>query len=145
VTGFRNPAMADIRELLRVSRTIAVIGISDNPGRPSFGVSESMRDFGYRILPVNPALSQWQGIPAYPTLAAAAQALGPDERIDIVNVFRRPARVGDVVEQCLQLGLRTLWLQLGVINEPAAARALAAGMTVVMDRCIYVDRASMRE
>ncbi len=145
MTSFRNPATADIRALLRTSRTIAVIGISDNPARPSFGVTESMRDFGYRILPVNPALTQWEGIPAYPTLAAAVQALGPDERIDIVNVFRRPAQVGDVVDQCLQLGLRTLWLQQGVINEPAAERAVAAGMTVVMDRCIYVDRASMRE
>ena len=144
MTSFRNPATADIRALLRTSRTIAVIGISDNPARPSFGVTESMRDFGYRILPVNPALTQWEGIPAYPTLAAAVQALGPDERIDIVNVFRRPALVGDVVDQCLQLGLRTLWLQQGVINEPAAERAVAAGMSVVMDRCIYVDRASMR-
>jgi predicted CoA-binding protein len=145
MTSFRNPAPADIRALLRTSRTIAVIGISDNPARPSFGVTESMRGFGYRILPVNPALTQWEGIPAHPTLAAALQALGPDERIDIVNVFRRPALVGDVVDQCLQLGLRTLWLQQGVINEPAAERAVAAGMTVVMDRCIYVDRASMRE
>ena len=98
MTSFRNPSMADIRALLRASRTIAVIGISDNPDRPSFGVSVSMRDFGYRILPVNPALTEWEGIPAYPTLAAAVQALGPDERIDIVNVFRRPAQVGDVVD-----------------------------------------------
>jgi uncharacterized protein len=145
VTRFRNPAMADIRALLRAARTIAVIGISDNPARPSFGVTASMRDFGYRILPVNPALTEWEGIPAHPTLAAAVQALGPDERIDIVNVFRRPAQVDDVVDQCLGLGLRTLWLQQGVINEPAAERAVAAGMTVVMDRCIYVDRASLRE
>jgi len=145
VTTFRNPAMADIRELLRTSRNIAVVGISDDPARPSFGVTKSMRDFGYRILPVNPALTAWEGIPAYPTLAAAVQALGPDGRIDIVNVFRRPALVGDVVDECLGLGLRALWLQQGVINEPAAERAVAAGMTVVMDRCIYVDRASMRE
>jgi predicted CoA-binding protein len=137
--------MADIRELLRASRNIAVVGISDDPARPSFGVTKSMRDFGYRILPVNPALTAWEGIPAYPTLAAAVQALGPDERIDIVNVFRRPALVGDVADECLRLGLRALWLQQGVINEPAAERAVAAGMTVVMDRCIYVDRASMRE
>jgi uncharacterized protein len=145
MTGFRNPALADIRALLRAARTIAVIGISNNPVRPSFGVTVAMRDFGYRIVPVNPALTQWEGIPAYPTLATAVQALDPDQRIDIVNVFRRPAQVGDVVEQCLQLGLRTLWLQQGVINEPAAERAVAAGMTVVMDRCIYVDRASMHE
>jgi uncharacterized protein len=145
VTAFRNPALTDIRALLRSARTIAVIGISAKPARPSFGVTVSMRDFGYRILPVNPALTQWQGIPAHPTLAAAVQALDPGQHIDIVNVFRRPAQVGNVVEQCLQLGLHTLWLQLGVINEPAAARAVAAGMTVIMDRCIYVDRASMPE
>ena len=145
MTAFRNPAMADIRELLRASRTIAVVGISDNPIRPSFGVTQSMLGFGYRILPVNPALTEWEGITAYPTLEAAVQALGPDDRIDIVNVFRRPALVGDVVDECLRLGLRTLWLQQGVINAAAAERAVAAGMTVVMDRCIYVDRASMRE
>jgi len=145
VTTFRNPSMAAIRELLRASRTIAVVGISDNPARPSCGVTTSMRDFGYRILPVNPALTQWQGIPAHPTLAAAMQALRPDERIDIVNVFRRPAQVDALVDECLRLGLCTLWLQQGVINETAAERAVAAGMTVVMDRCIYVDRASLRE
>ena len=145
MTTFRNPSMADIRELLRASRTIAVLGISADPARPSFGVTKSMRDFGYRILPVNPALTAWEGIPAYPTLAAAVQALGPDGRIDIVNVFRRPALVGDVVDECLRLGLHALWLQQGVINEPAAEHAVAAGMTVVMDRCIYIDRASMRE
>jgi predicted CoA-binding protein len=145
VTTFRNPSLAAIRELLRVTQTIAVVGISDNPARPSFGVTTSMRDFGYRILPVNPALTQWQGIPAHPTLEAAVQTLRPHERIDIVNVFRRPAQVDTLVDECLRLGLPTLWLQQGVINEPAAERAVAAGMTVVMDRCIYVDRASLRE
>jgi predicted CoA-binding protein len=145
VTTFHNPSLADIRALLRASRTIAVVGLSDEPARPSYGVTVSMRDFGYRILPVNPALTEWEGIPASATLAAAVRTLGPDGRIDIVNVFRRPALVGNVVDECLRLGLHTLWLQQGVINEPAAARAVAAGMTVVMDRCIYVDRASMRE
>jgi uncharacterized protein len=145
VTRFHNPSLADIRALLRASRTIAVVGLSDDPARPSYGVTVSMRNFGYRILPVNPALTEWEGIPAHATLEAAVQALGPDGRIDIVNVFRRPALVGNVVDECLRLGLHALWLQQGVINEPAAARAVAAGMTVVMDRCIYVDRASMRE
>lgn len=141
--SFRNPPTAVIRELLRRSRNIAVIGLSDDPTRPSYEVSCSMRDYGYRVLPVNPKLTEWEAVPAYPTLEAAAAALGPDERIDIVNVFRRPAQVGEVVEQCLQLGLPALWLQLGVINEAAAQRAADAGMTVVMDRCIYVDRAAM--
>lgn len=140
---FRNPPSTAIRDLLQKSRTIAVVGLSDNPARPSHGVSCSMRDFGYRILPVNPRLTDWEGLPAYPSLAAAAAALGPDERIDIVNVFRRPAQVGAVVDECLRLGLPALWLQLGVVNEAAAQRAMDAGMTVVMDRCIYVDRAAM--
>lgn len=141
--SFQNPSTAVIRELLRKSRIIAVIGLSDDPARPSYDVSRTMRDYGYRILPVNPRLTEWEALPAYPTLQAAAAALGPGERIDIVNVFRRPAQVGDVVEQCLQLGLPALWLQLGVINEAAAQRAAEAGMTVIMDRCIYVDRAAM--
>jgi predicted CoA-binding protein len=141
--SFQNPPTAVIRELLRRSRTIAVIGLSDDPTRPSYDVSRSMRDYGYRILPVNPKLTEWEAVAAYPTLAAAAAALGPDEHIDIVNVFRRPAQVGEVVEQCLQLGLPALWLQLGVVNEAVAQRAVDAGMTVIMDRCIYVDRAAM--
>jgi predicted CoA-binding protein len=141
--SFRNPPTAVIHDLLQRSRTIAVIGLSDDPARPSHEVSCSMRDYGYRILPVNPQLTHWEGQPAYASLAAAAAALEPGERIDIVNVFRRPAKVGVVVEQCLLLGLPALWLQLGVINEAAALRAADAGMTVIMDRCIYVDRAAL--
>jgi uncharacterized protein len=102
-----------------------------------------MLGYGYRIVPVNPTLQAWQGLVAHPTLEAAVAALGEDERIDIVNVFRRPAQVDRVVDDCLRLGLPALWLQSGVVNEPAARRAVDAGMTVVMDRCIYVDRASL--
>lgn len=140
---FQNPTREAIRALLERSRTIAVVGLSDDPARPSHGVTCSMRDYGYRILPVNPTLDGWEGLPAFPDLQSAAQSLGADERIDIVNVFRRPAQVDRVVDECLRLGLPALWLQLGVINEPEAARAAAAGMTVVMDRCIYVDRRAM--
>lgn len=143
MTSFSNPPAAAIQRLLAASKTIAVVGLSDNPARPSYDVTQSMRGFGYRILPVNPSLTSWEGLPAFPNVTAAAAALAPDERIDIVNVFRRPAQVGDVVDECLRLGLPALWLQLGVINEAAAARAQAGGMTVVMDRCIYVDRARM--
>lgn len=144
MSGFQNPSVREIRDLLARSRTLAVVGLSDDPARPSFGVTQSMRQMGYRILPVNPTLQEWQGLPAFPTIAAAAAALGPDERIDIVNVFRRPAQVDAVVDECSRLGIKALWLQQGVINEPAAARAVAAGITVVMDRCIYVDRVSLR-
>ena len=145
MTRFQNPSPQAIRELLDRSHTLAVVGLSDDPSRPSFGVSRSMREMGYRILPVNPSLRDWQGSPAFPTIAAAAAALAPGERIDIVNVFRRPAQVDAVVDECIRLGIGALWLQQGVINEPAAARAAAAGMTVVMDRCIYVDRVALRE
>jgi predicted CoA-binding protein len=143
MSHFQNPSSDAIRELLERSRTLAVVGISDDPSRPSYGVTRSMRKMNYRILPVNPTLQEWEGLPAFPTVAAAAAALGPDERIDIVNVFRRPAQVDAVVDECIRLGIGALWLQQGVINEPAAGRAVAAGMTVVMDRCIYVDRVSL--
>jgi predicted CoA-binding protein len=139
--AFRNPGDDAIRTLLERSRTLAVIGLSDDPTRPSHGVARAMQRHGYRIIPVNPSLEQWHGLPAYPNLEAAVQSLGPGERIDIVNVFRRPAQVGTVVDDCLRLGLPALWLQVGVVNEQAASRAAAAGMTVVMDRCIKVDRA----
>lgn len=143
MSNFRNPPAGEIRDLLARSHTLAVVGLSDDPSRPSFGVTQSMRQMGYRILPVNPTLQEWQGLPAFPSIAAAAAALGPDERIDIVNVFRRPAQVGTVVDECIRLGIKALWLQQGVINEPAAARAAATGITVVMDRCILVDRVSL--
>lgn len=145
MSRFRNPSPQAIRELLDRSRTLAVVGLSDDPARPSFGVSQSMRQLGYRIVPVNPSLQEWQGLPAYPTIAAAAQAArAQGERIDIVNVFRRPAQLDAVVDECIALGLGALWLQQGVINEPAAVRATAAGIVVVMDRCIYVDRVALR-
>jgi predicted CoA-binding protein len=138
---FGNPSREDIHALLERARTIAVVGLSDDPGRPSYGVTRTMQGFGYRIVPVNPALERWEGLPAYADLDAAVQ--GSPEPIDIVNVFRRPAQVGKVVDECLRLGLPALWLQVGVVNEEAATRAAAAGMTVVMDRCIMVDRRAM--
>lgn len=144
--SFRNPPRDEIRALLEGARTIAVIGLSNDPSRPSYGVTRSMRAFGYRIVPVNPTLEDdWEGLPAHPNLETAVTSLGPHERIDIVNVFRRPAQVGTVVDDCLRLGLPALWLQVGVVNEQAASRAAAAGMTVVMDRCIYVDRMAMSD
>jgi len=141
---FQNPSRTEIAELLTQARTIAVIGLSDNPVRPSFGVAEALRSFGYRIIPVNAALATWQGIPAFPTLEAAVASLKPGEHIDIVNVFRQPQHVAAIVDECLRLKLPALWLQLGVVDDAAALRAKAGGMTVVMDRCIKVERARMR-
>lgn len=102
-----------------------------------------MRRFGYQIIPVNPRLSDWRGLPAFATLDEAAASLPPAAGVDIVNVFRHSSHVKSVVEDCIRLGLPALWLQMNVVNEEAALRARAAGMTVIMDRCICVDRTSM--
>jgi predicted CoA-binding protein len=139
--SFRNPDAATIENLLRQARTIAVLGLSANPARPSFGVSRSLQRFGYRVIPVNPAANEILGEHCQPTLDAAVSSLQHGERIDIVDVFRRPEHVAAVVEDCIRLKLPALWLQDGVIDPEAAARAQAAGILTVMDRCIYRDRA----
>jgi len=139
----RNPDSGAIAALLERARTIAVVGLSSDHGRPSFGVARAMRAYGYRIVPVNPEMDRWEGEPAFPTLAAAVEAQPSGARIDIVDVFRRPEHVAAIVDDCLRLELAALWLQLGVVDHAAAARAQAAGMTVVMDRCILVERRSL--
>ena len=120
-----------------------MVGLSTDPDRPSFGVAGAMRAYGYRIVPVNPEIDRWEGEPAFATLAAAVEAQAADSPIDIVDVFRRSEHVAAIVDDCLRLELPVLWLQLGVVDHAAAARAQAAGMTVVMDRCILVERRSM--
>lgn len=139
--SFRNPDAATIENLLRQARTIAVVGLSANPARPSFGVSRSLQRFGYRVIPVNPAASDILGERCWPTLDSAVSSLGPGERIDIVDVFRRPEHVAAIADDCIRLKLPALWLQEGVIDAAAAARAQAAGIVTIMDRCIYRDRA----
>ena len=119
-----------IAELLKNARTIAVVGLSDNPMRTSYGVSEYMQSQGYRIVPVNPLIRDSLGEKSYATLSDVP------EKIDIVNVFRRPEFVPEVVEEAIRLGVPAIWMQEGVVHEEAAARARAAGMFVVMDRCI---------
>jgi predicted CoA-binding protein len=102
-----------------------------------------MRRFGYQIIPVNPRLERWLDLRAVASLDEAAASPGGDQGIDIVNVFRQPAHVDSLVDDCIRLRLPAIWLQLGVVDEMAALRAQHAGMTVVMDRCILVDRAAM--
>ncbi|HET7923213.1 MAG TPA: CoA-binding protein [Gammaproteobacteria bacterium] len=131
--SFANPAPDRIRDLLQGARTLAVVGLSPNPARPSHGVARAMRGFGYKIIPVRPATDAVLGEPAVPDLKSLP---GP---VDIVDVFRAPEHVDDIVEDCIALKLPALWLQEGVVNEAAAQRARAAGMLVVMDRCIYKD------
>ncbi len=127
-----------IREILENSKTIAVIGLSDKPGRASLGVSRFLQQQGYRIIPVNPLATTVLGEQAYPTLDAAYQALGG--KIDLVNVFRAPAYIPEIVKDVIRLKIPRLWLQEGVCHEAAAASAEAAGIKVVMDHCILKER-----
>jgi len=126
-----------IYELFSRMKTIAVVGLSDNPMRPSHGVSAYMQAAGYRIIPVNPQIAEALGEMAYPSLLE----IPPDvaRTIDLVDVFRRPEFVDEIVEQAIQLKIPAIWLQEGVINERAAEKARKAGMFVVMDRCILKD------
>lgn len=131
--SFRNPDDATIRTLLEKTRRIAVVGLSPNPARPSFGVSRFMQAAGYRIVPVRPAIKEALGEPAYGQLADVPGA------IDLVNVFRRAEEIDAIVDEAIRLQLPAIWIQLGIVNEAAALRAQAAGLTVVMDRCIMVE------
>ncbi len=122
-----------ISELLKTAKTIAVVGLSDNPMRVSYDVSEYMQSQGYRIVPVNPTIAESLGEKAYPTLSEVP------EKIDIVNVFRRPQFVPEVVEEAIRLKVPAIWLQEGVVHEAAAQKARDAGIFVVMDRCILKE------
>ncbi len=130
---FDNPGPDEIRGLLQQVRTIAVVGLSPKPDRPSHHVAAALQRFGYRIIPVRPGIQEVLGERAYPDLSQV-----PDP-IDLVDVFRAPEQVDPIVDACIQLRLPRIWLQDGVINLPAAERARAAGLTVIMDRCIYRD------
>jgi predicted CoA-binding protein len=128
-----NPLPDPVLDLLKRSETIAVVGLSDSPLRPSHGVSAYMQIHGYRIIPVNPNITEALGEPAYPTL------LDIPERIDIVNIFRRPDRVEEIVDQAIHRQVPAIWMQEQVINERAAEKARRAGIFVIMDRCILKE------
>jgi uncharacterized protein len=122
-----------IERLVREARTVAVVGLSDNPGRPSFGVAQYLRRSGLEIIPVNPGLASWQGLKAYPSLTDLPSP------VDIVDVFRRPEHVPAIAREAVSLGAGALWLQLGVISPSGAAIAAEGGLDVVMDRCLAVE------
>jgi uncharacterized protein len=122
-----------ITNILQRAKTIAVVGLSDNPLRPSHGVAAYMQSQGYRIIPVNPQIREALGEKSYPSL------LEVPEKIDIVNIFRRSEFVEEVVDQAIQLKVPAIWMQEEVIHEKAAAKARQAGIFVVMDRCILLE------
>jgi hypothetical protein len=128
-------ADADIAQLLRETRTIALVGASDRPDRPSYNVMRVLQDWGYRVLPVNPQITgeHVHGEYVWRELAQIG------EPIDMVDIFRRPIAAGEAVDEAIAAGAKSVWLQIGVINHEAAARAEAAGLKVVMDRCPAID------
>ena len=126
-----------IHDLLSRAKTIAVVGLSESPMRPSHGVSAYMQAAGYRIIPVNPQIAESLGEKSYPSLLEMPLEMA--KKIDLVDVFRRSQYVDEIVEQAIQLKIPAIWLQEGVINERAAEKARKAGMLVVMDRCILKE------
>jgi predicted CoA-binding protein len=126
-----------IREILDNAKTIAVVGLTNKEGRASLGVSRFMQSRGYRIIPVNPQIVSSLGEKAYPTLDAALEAVG---KIELVNVFRLPRYIPDIVQDTIRLKIPYLWIQEGIVHDEAAAIAEAAGIKLVMDRCILKDR-----
>ncbi|HLP98036.1 MAG TPA: CoA-binding protein [Sideroxyarcus sp.] len=131
--SFANPKPEDICKLLREVHTVAVVGLSPQPARPSFRVAQALQGFGYRVLPVRPLVTEVLGEKAWPDLESLPEVP------DIVDVFRAPEHVPAIVDSCIKLGIKKLWLQDGVVHEEAALRAQQAGITVVMDRCMYRD------
>ena len=128
---------ATLKTLLEEAQTIAVVGLSDKPERASYGVAQYLQKAGYRIIPVNPMIDQVLGEKAYPSLRDIP------EKVDIVDIFRRSEDVMPIVEDAIAIGAPTVWMQLGVINPEAAAKAEAAGLNVVMDRCLKIDHAQL--
>ena len=133
-----SPQTDAITDLLKRAKTIAVVGLSDNPLRPSHGVSAYMQSHGYRIIPVNPRIEECLGEKAYASLLDIPEKDVP-EKIDIVDIFRRPEFVEAVVDQAIQLKVPAIWMQEEVIHEKAAEKARKAGIFVVMDRCILKE------
>ena len=132
------PSDVELRSILGDARTIAVVGLSSRPDRPSHDVAAFLQRRGYRIVPVNPNETEVLGERAYPSL------IDIPERIDIVDVFRRPEDTPQIADEAVTIGAKALWLQTGIANEEAAARAAAGGLAVVMDACIGATHAMLQ-
>ena len=129
----KNPADSEIKKILDSAENIAIVGLSDSPEKPSYGVAKYLISSGYNIFPVNPKYDSILGAKCYKSLNDI------DEKIDIVDVFRRPEHILPVAEKAIEIEARVLWMQLGIINEEAAKLAHEAGLDVIMDRCIKVE------
>ena len=127
---------ATVERILQLHR-VAVVGISADPSRPSHEVASYLRRAGYEILPVNPGLTNWEGLACHPNLTAVPPP------VEVVDIFRRSDQVGPIVDEAIAIGARAIWMQMGVIDEAAAARARAAGLLVVMDLCMLREHARL--
>jgi predicted CoA-binding protein len=114
-------------------KNIAVVGISDNPERPSYDIASFLEEHGYNVIPVNPALAEWKGKKSYPDLKSIPV------KVDVVDIFRRPEAVPPIVDEAIAIKAKAVWMQLGIVNEEAAAKARAAGIEVVMDKCMRTE------
>jgi len=130
---FANPSASEICAMLGEVRTIAVVGLSPQPARPSHRIARAMQSRGFRIVPVRPLVNEVLGEKAYARLGEI------DHPVDLVDVFRAATELDPIVDECLRLGLKRIWIQLGIVNTAAAERARAGGMQVIMDRCIWTD------
>ena len=133
----QNPSDAEVRDLLQRYRRVAVVGLSDKPDRPSHGVAAYLQRAGYDITPVNPTVDEVLGVKAVDSLAEVSQP------VEIVDVFRRAEDVPPVVDEAIAAGAKVVWLQLGIVNEEAAAKAREAGLAVIQDRCLKVEHARL--
>lgn len=133
-----NPSDQELKALLAASTTIAIVGASSNPEKPSHGVMQKLQRAGYRVIPVNPRESEVLGERSYPSL------IDVPERIDIVDVFRRAEDAPAIADDAVTIGAKALWLQIGIVSDEAAARARAGGLIVVMDACIGATHALLR-
>jgi len=130
--------MDDIEKIIRESKNIAVVGISNKLGRPSLTVASYLKGQGYRIIPVNPTIQDVNGEKCYPDLTSIP------EKVDVVDIFRKPADVLPVVEEAVRIGAKAVWMQEGIVNEEAARRAKEAGLLVVMDKCMLKEHSRLK-
>ena len=130
--------MDEIEKIIMESKSIAVVGMSNKLGRPSLTVASYLKGQGYRIIPVNPAIQDVNGEKCYPDVTSIP------EKVDVVDIFRKPEDVPPVVEEAIRIGAKAIWMQEGIINEDAARKAKEAGLIVVMDKCMLKEHARMR-
>jgi predicted CoA-binding protein len=123
----------ELRQILETAKTVAVVGYSNKPDRPSYEITQALKSWGYKVFPVNPTIQSTPEVPVYASLADIP------EKVDVVDVFRRAEDVPGVVEEAIQIGAKTVWMQLGIVSDEAANLAEAAGLKVVMDHCIKVE------